>query len=520
MKNDGMPTGGSPSPTHQSGPPVERGRVIQESRPLIDVGDRDLPSIMLKAWAALGRINEPPLLFRQGNRLVRLDGQSDVVRLADMDIDGLTRHLARAALWWDVMRGRSEYPPTRVVRCMLAEPNPPLPPLQRIVRTPVFAADGALQTKPGYAPRSQTYFWPHCPSVTFRVPLAPTRAAIERARILLVEDLMGDFPFVAQADLAHAVALLALTPVRDMIDGPTPLHLIEKPSPGTGASLLVEVITSIAVGAPAAAMTASGNLEEMRKRITAGLRSGPAVLLWDNLRPRLDSDALAAALTADVWEDRMLGHSTVVRLPVRCAWVATANNPTLSPEIERRTVRVRLDAQRDQPWLRPAAGFRHPDLREWVREHRTALGEAVLTLVQAWIAQGQPVPTDVPSLGMYEGWRRTMAGILHVAGIPGFLNTVNMDDSATDPATSAMRAFVAAWLARFGEGRVTVSDLYAVAVDCALPIDLGGQGEHVQKIRLGQFLAAHRDQVIGAMRLVQDGSKRRAMCWRLIIIKP
>ena len=132
MKNDGMPTVISPSPTHKSGPSVERGHVLQESRPLIDVGDRDLPSIMLKAWAALGRMNEPPLLFRQGNRLVGLDGQGDIVRLADVDMDGLTRHLARAALWWDVMRGRSEYPPTRVVRCMLAEPNPPLPPLQRI----------------------------------------------------------------------------------------------------------------------------------------------------------------------------------------------------------------------------------------------------------------------------------------------------------------------------------------------------------------------------------------------------
>lgn len=465
-------------------------------------------------------MNEPPLLFRQGNRLVRLDGQDDAVRLADLDMDGLTRHLARAALWWDVMRGRSEYPPTRVVRCMLAEPDPPLPPLQRIVRTPVFAADGVLQTKPGYAPRSQTYFCPFHPSETFRVPSAPTRAAIDRARRLIAEDLLGDFPFVAAADLAHAVALLALTSVRDMIDGPTLLHLIEKPSPGTGASLLVEVITSIAVGAPAAAMTASGNLEEMRKRITAGLRSGPAVLLWDNLRPRLDSDALAAALTADVWEDRMLGHSTVVRLPVRCAWVATANNPTLSPEIERRTVRVRLDARSDQPWLRPASGFRHPDFREWVREHRTVLGEAVLTLVQAWVAQGRPVPADVPSLGMYEGWRRTMAGILHVAGLPGFLNIEKTDGAASDPASPATLAFLAAWLARFGEARVTVSDLYTIAAEYALPVGLGGQNVHSRKIRLGQFLAVHRDQVIGGVRLVQDGTKRRAICWRLSVVLP
>ncbi len=492
--------------------------LLEESRPMIDVCDRDLPSVMKKAWEALGRINQPPQLFRQGNRLVRLEGQDEMVGLADLDMDGFTRHLADAALWWDVMRGRSEYPPTRVVRCMLAEPNPPLPPLRRIVRTPVFAASGALQTRPGYAPESQTYFCPFGLHVALKVSPNPSQSAVDQARKMLVEDLLGDFPFVTPSDLAHAVALLVLVPVRDMVDGPTPLHLIEKPSPGTGASLLVEVITTIAVGAPAAAMTASGNLEEMRKRVTAGLRGGPAVLLWDNLRPHLDSDALAAALTADVWEDRLLGHSTVVRLPVRCAWVATANNPTLSPEIARRTVRIRLDARRDQPWLRPASEFRHPDLRNWVREHCTALSEAILTLVQAWVAQGRPIPADIPPMGMYEGWRRTIAGILHVADLPGFLDTGK--DDAADTVRPALSAFLAAWMERFGEDRVTVSDLYALMAERAVQIDLGGQNEHGQKIRLGLFLTAHRDQVIGAVRLSQDGTRRHAVCWRLVAVKP
>ena len=30
---------------------------------------------------------------------------------------------------------------------------------------------------------------------------------------------------------------------RALIDGPTPLHLVEKPTPGTGATLLVDVLT-------------------------------------------------------------------------------------------------------------------------------------------------------------------------------------------------------------------------------------------------------------------------------------
>ena len=192
----------------------------------------------------------PPLLFRQGNRLVQIDRQKGGVCLVEMDVDGFTRTLARAALWWDCTRGRSEYPPTRVVRCMLAELNPPLPALRRIVRAPVFASDGVLLTEPGYAPRSQTYFAPVNPDDASQVPPHPSQSDMDRARVLIAEDLLGDFPFVVPADLAHTVALLLLPAVRDMIDGPMPLHPIEKPLPGTGASLLVEIITEIAVGAP------------------------------------------------------------------------------------------------------------------------------------------------------------------------------------------------------------------------------------------------------------------------------
>jgi hypothetical protein len=89
-----------------------------------------------------------------------------------------------------------------------------------------------------------------------------------------------------------------------MIDGPTPLHLIEKPSPGTGATLMVDVIATIHTGCGASVMTEGRDDEEWRKRITAKLRQIPSLVLIDNLRAELDSAALAAALTAPFWEDR------------------------------------------------------------------------------------------------------------------------------------------------------------------------------------------------------------------------
>lgn len=115
---------------------------------------------------------------------------------------------------------------------------------------------------------------------------------------LICEDLLGDFPFVGAPEMAHCVALLLLGFVRSMIDGPTPLHLIEKPTPGTGATLMVDSISTILTGSGVSVMTEGRDDDEWRKRVTAKLRQVPSILLIDNLRSKLDSSAVAAALTA------------------------------------------------------------------------------------------------------------------------------------------------------------------------------------------------------------------------------
>ena len=157
---------------------------------------------------------------------------------------------------------------------------------------------------------------------------------------------------MSEAERAHALALLLLPFVRPMISGPTPLHMVEKPAPGTGATLMVDAISIIATGTSASVMVEGRDEDEWRKRLTAKLREIPSILLIDNLRRQLDASAVAAALTAPYWEDRLLGKSEMVRFPIRCVWIATGNNPQFSNEIARRMVRIRLDPHEDQPWLR------------------------------------------------------------------------------------------------------------------------------------------------------------------------
>jgi len=133
---------------------------------------------------------------------------------------------------------------------MLVTPNPRLPILRGVVNHAVFAPDGSLQMKPGYSADTRLIY---SPPEGFKLPKvsdAPTPAEIAEAKRLLREELLGDFPYTGEQSEAHAIAALLLPFVRPMIEGPTPLHLIRKSHPGTGATLLAEMLCLPSCGQP------------------------------------------------------------------------------------------------------------------------------------------------------------------------------------------------------------------------------------------------------------------------------
>lgn len=494
-------------------------------KPQIGTTHVSLDRLTTLAWAAIRLANTPPTLFRSGGIASRIEGDDkDEPLVRTVESRRMRYHLARVANWTKTVGSKANAhdvptsPPMEVVNDVLATPNMPLPVLTRIVEAPVFAADGTLQTEPGYHAASQTYYAPAKGFVVADIAERPTSQEIKTARELLTVELLGDFPFIGPAELAHAVALLILPFVRELIDGSTPLHLFEKPSPGTGATLLCDMLAMPATGRPLPTMTEGRSEDEWRKRVTSKLRSPSQFFFIDNLRGRLDSAAVASAITSPTWDDRVLGASEVVKIPVRCAWLASGNNPALSSEMARRTVRIRMDARMDRPWLRE--GFRHPNLRAWTKQNRGRLVWSALTLGQAWIAEGRPA--GAKTLGMFESWAETIGGILDVAGIPGFLDNLTNCYEESDAEGATWRAFLASWWDTFQSLPVKVSDLYSIATgdDC---LSLGNGSEQSQRVVLGKMLAEKRDHVFdlesesGVVRLtVQRGSQcQRAYQWHL-----
>lgn len=496
------------------------GDVPAPGLPTIMVSGRQQIEIVDDAWTALLSRNDPPQVFvtsGQLSRLLYLEPEWTIQIADEAIVNGL---LIRAARWMQ-KTGTSEIaakPPREVIRDLLANPSPRLPQLSAIAATPVFDANGTLLNRRGYHAGSALQLQLDAVWDGFQVPTQPTEAERKAAVSLLLDDLVVDFPFRTPSDRAHVVAAIILPFVRRMIAGPTPLHLHEAPTPGSGKTLLIDLIRIVAFGELTGTTTMTADEGEARKMFTSLLRSGSQVIYLDNLRGGLHSAVLAAILTADVWKDRMLGSNTIVQYPNRALWLATANNPDLSLEIARRCVSIRLVPNEEQPWLRTI--FKHADIVAWARAHRVELVRAVLTMVQAWIAAGKPRGTRVR--GSFEAWSRTMGGILECCGIDDLLGADEDFYANADPQAAEWAALVSAWWQKHRDIPVTVRNLLDLAEERELVAwTRTGDSEPARLSRFGKALNGLRDRRLAGCEVAFENDRHtRARRYRLHMVDP
>lgn len=323
-------------------------------------------------------------------------------------------------------------------------------------------------------------------------------------------ELLGDFPFVDEASKAHAIAAICLPPVRPMISGPTPLHLIDKPEPETGGTLLAEAISIPALGRRPTMITETTGENEWRWKLVAELNVPRPIVIIDNVEQKLGSSVLNSMLTIDSYSDRGVGGSDSITVPIRQLWIATGNNVQLSDQMVRRVILIRLDAHGN---LSDRA-FRHRPLVDWALEHRSTLVWAVLVLVQAWIAQGCLPGSQ--TLSTYESYARVMGGILEVAGIPGFLGNRDQLRQFSDPDTDAWNGIVGQWWEAFGSKTVGAGDLLTVAEGHLHDL---GDSLHSRQTSWGVRLKAKKDRVIGGKRIVYLRTTQGAAQYQLDEVK-
>jgi len=490
----------------------------EHERPVVSVTDRPMRDIVDDSWSLFHTANaDSPRFFRFGDVLADIDVVANPIRPRTFTVPTLRHHLDRLGDYTSTRAAGDEHParpPKDVMESMLSVVTPKLPALTGVVEAPFLEPGGGVVANAGYHPATGLYLSLGRLSVP-PVSEQPTSTEMEEARRLLLEEMLGDFPFVHQADRAHAVALIIQPLVRSVIQGPTPLFDIEAPLEGTGKGLLAKVVGYIATGHAPPVRTEGRDDDEWRKRLTSALLETPPVLLLDNVRQKLNSAAMSAVLTAEEWGDRILGQTRDVKVPVRTTWIMTGNNPLYSGEIARRLVRIRLDAGQEHPWERQ--GFRHPNLTAWVLQERGRLVWAVLTLARAWVAYGKPEGQEV--MGSFERWAAVMGGILQVAGVQGFLGNREEVYARVQAEGEAWRTLVDIWWEIYRDQRVGTDQLLALATEHKLLVDLrAGRSERGARTALGMELARLRDRVVGRYQVRDAGqASSGAAQYRLVL---
>ncbi len=427
-----------------------------------------------------------------------------------------------------VKRGDDDYidvsqsPPRDVVEDVSVQPENGLPILRGVVRMPFFTRrDGkaVLVSTPGYDAVSGYFLDPIPGFDMLKVPLAPTEQQVADAKASL-DAIYGSFPFRdstgGAASWANFMALQLHFFMRDLIPGHTPYYLATKPTPGTGATLMLDQAIYIGTGAePVLTPEISNNEEEQRKSTATNILSGATYTYVDNVKNKVDSATLAGAATAHTISTRILGETRNAEAKVNLIKIIAGNNVTMSGEMGRRMAPIRLDAQTREPDKRDLPESAIQPLHPYVLANHAQLAFACLVLIQNWIALGEPAWGGKP-LASFEGWSSVMGGVVETSGWPKFMGNRDIIDNIVN-VTDDMSSFLLLWLAADGldrkrainRGKTGGADLFDIIEDNGLDLKLP-EDDKRRLMRLGQRLSERVDNVVEAERGIVFRSQRNA----------
>lgn len=270
--------------------------------------------------------------------------------------------------------------------------------LNGVVTFPILRDDGSIFNLRGFDARTGLYLDRPQPGLLspHSVRAKNVRAAVER-----LKDVVRDFPFADDAGFSAWLSFALTLLTRHLYEGCTPLFLFEAAKSGTGKGLLVDAAMKIVLGRLMCRTAMPESDAEMRKVITSFLYGGQRAVLFDNIRDRIEFASLEAALTAEEWTDRLLGTNRTIQLAMNLLFVASANQPVLSPDLVRRTLSIQLESKVEHPDRRTE--FKHPKLLGWISNRRSELLADLLTIARGYIQANRPM-ASISSWGSFGGW--------------------------------------------------------------------------------------------------------------------
>lgn len=322
--------------------------------------------------------------------------------------------------------------------------------LKGVTHTPMARKDGTILSAAGYDDDSGFL---HIPTVDVRpVSPNPTRQEVDEA-VALLRGMVDQFAWAGPHDEANFLGLLLTPLLRELCPPPYKLGAIMARQPGSGKSLLNEILRTVHGGVFRSEMPHDD--PELAKSITGVLTCTTApVVQFDNVSGTLRSSRLAGLLTSATYSDRVLGTTNNVEMVNDRLWTVTGNNLNFGGDLVRRTLWVTIDPGCPDPHLR--TGFRL-NIPTWTAENRGEILHALLTLVAAWTSAGQPLVER--SSDSYARWSAVVRGILTHAGVPGEFDHVESAQQKVGTDDEGWGDFLIAIRSAFGNRTFTTGEL-------------------------------------------------------------
>jgi len=462
----------------------------------------------------------------ESRHIVRAEGTA---RIRTMPHARLREHLATEIRWTRRAKQTDDEGTTRIVIVATDMPGEitstvaargewdHIRPLAGIATFPVLRPDGTILESSGYDAATRTMV-EIPPGLRLDVPENPTQADAGAA-LAMIYGLVADFPFAEPIHRDAWVAMLLTPLARLAIDGPTPLGLIDASERGSGKTLLAELIGRIVLGLDPPKRPAPKTKEEWGKIMLALLSACDPIAVIDNVVGMLSSDALDIALTSTTYTDRILGKSQDATFSVRTVFLATANNATISTDLVRRSLHIRLEPQGASPESRD--DFTIADIQEHVTAHRARYLSAALTILRAYCVAGRPKVPGRP-IGSFSAWARAVRDALMWAGGTDVVLTQAGLREGGDLETEEVTSFLGAWHDEFASRETTVTQVMA-AIDGRPEFRSAAEGlvkpgTPITARTLGQWLKRHRMQQAGGYHVTQGQGDIHAKVatWRVI----
>ena len=487
------------------------------NKPLIRVIAGDLHRVVdaaEKELASRGRH------FQLGSLIVSVstDPTSGDPSIVPSTAPALTRELSVAAAW-ERYDGKNQCwvltdPPARHVNILHDGGNLAfLPPLAGLARQPYFSEGGGqLITEPGY--NSQTHRFGVFNARQFALP-EPTVEAAQEA-LSLLEGLLSEFRFVADADKAAALAAMMTATVRPTLPHAPAFH-VRAPTMGSGKTYLCELIGAFAGPGLNNKVSYPTSSEEATKVFLSLLLTAPAVIEFDDM----DTDwaphsVIKSALTAEQITARILGASKMATVSTRTLFLGSGNNVGPIRDLLRRVITIHLDPRCETP---ATIDYDSQPLKK-VRQDRGKYVSAALTLIQAWQNAGAP-KADVSSIATFNGaWSEYCRHPLIWLGLPDPA-TALLEQLNHSPDSDDLGNLMKEWHAAFGNVPTTVRKSKEIAAGNSILMDamlefpiVDFRGE-LSPTKLGQLLGKNANRIVGGYQLQPakaDGRKG----WRVV----